>query len=128
DLARWLDGAWNRTGGSAQPGDPISTLSTVGQTSALRLEPRPCRSFLIVTPGAQASIPIMARYRVVPTSAASSGGTTTVALEPGTPAYGTSSTLVTPSDVSAVRLEIRSASVAAQTPSGGSWDIVGGAP
>jgi len=128
DLARWLDGAWNGTGGAAQPGDTVSTLNAVGQTSTLRLESRECRSFLIVTPGAAASIPVMARYRVVPVPTSPAGGGTTVALEPGTPGYGTSSTVVTPSGASAVRLEIRSASIAAQTPSGSSWDIVGGAP
>lgn len=129
DLARWLDGAWNRTGGAAQPGDAVSVLSAVGQTSTLRLESRPCRSFLIVTPGAQASLPVMARYRVLPVNTAPPG-VATVTLEPGTPTYGTSSTVVNGGGAasSAVRLEIRSASIAAQTPSGGSWDIVGGAP
>src|SRR5690606_17556888 len=78
------------------------------------------------------SLPVMLRYRVMPVVVQPQG--VQVALEPGaspqhgTSSYGTSSTVVSPSGPAAVRIEIRSASITAQTPSGGSWDVIGGDP
>lgn len=129
DLGRWLDAAWNGTGSATPPGDSVAELTAAGTTRTVQLEPRECRSLLLVTPGAQASIPSMLRYRVMPVSApASPNGMDRVAYEPGqTPQYGTSSTVV-PTQPAAVRVEIRSASISDRTAAGGSWDVVGGDP
>lgn len=132
ELARWLDAAWNGAAGPSMPGETVATLGAVGQTTSVALEPRACRSLLLVTPNAQASLPVMLRYRVMPVVVQPQG--VQVALEPGaspqhgTSSYGTSSTVVSPSGPAAVRIEIRSASITAQTPSGGSWDVIGGDP
>lgn len=129
-LARWLDAAWNGADGPA-PGEPVGELAAVGQARALRLDPRDCRSFLIVTPGPRASLPSMLRYRITPASTPESGartGALRVTAEPGASPQLATSTVVSGGRGGAVRLEIRSASIAAQTPGGGSWDIIGGEP
>ncbi len=130
DLSRWLDAAWSGTGSPTLPGEPVTELSTAGTTRTLRLEPRECRSLLLVTPSAQASIPSMLRYRVTPVSPPAGSGGAAVAVQTSGTQYGTSSTAAGTGagGGAAVRVEVRSASIAAQTATGGSWDVVGGDP
>lgn len=127
ELGRWLDAAWNGVHSGRLPGEAVAALSAVGQTRTVSLEPRNCRSFLLVTPGADASLPVMLRYRVMPPVVTPA---VTVTREPGAAASEPSgpSTVVSPVVAPALRVEIRSVSVAARTPSGGSWDIIGGDP
>ncbi|HEY8431256.1 MAG TPA: hypothetical protein VIL20_22910, partial [Sandaracinaceae bacterium] len=126
ELSRWLDAAWSGAGSPTLPGEAVVDLAAAGTARTVRLEPRACRSFLLVAPGAQASIPSMLRYRVVPESAPS-GGLQVAVQASGTgragPSVGGGG-----AGAAAFRVEIRSASIAAQTPTGSSWDIVGGDP
>lgn len=128
ELSRWLDAAWSGSGTPTVPGEAIAEMSTPGETRTLRLEPRECKSLLVVTPSAQASIPAMLRYRVTPVNAGTSG-TAQVAYQTsgGQPQQG-GSPVTNGTTGGAVRVELRSASISAQTASGGSWDIVGGDP
>ncbi len=130
ELGRWLDAAWNGTGSATPPGEVVSELTAAGTSRTLRLESRACRTLLMVTPGAQASIPSVLRYRVASVNAAAptTNGAEQVAYQPGQAQYGTSSTVVGGGGPSAVRVEIRSASISDQTAGGGSWDVVGGDP
>jgi hypothetical protein len=129
DLSRWLDAAWSGQPAGGAPGDVVAELASVGQPRTVALEARSCRAFLLVTPGAQATLPSLLRYRVL---AQGAGGGPRLPI-PGTaspapttaPQYGISASPVTPLTPS-VRVEVRTVSVAAQNAGGGSWDLVGG--
>lgn len=124
DLARWLDAAWNGDQGASNvpPGEPVLELNAAGQTSSVRLEPRACRTLLLVAPGPGATLPSTLRYRALRANPPPSRASAAVAYEVGAE--------VAPPPVrpTSVRLEIRSASIVATTPGGGSWDVIGGEP
>ncbi len=128
ELGRWLDAAWNGTGSATLPGDVVTELASPGATQSISLTSETCKSAFVVTPGAQASIPSTLRYRIAPVVPPSSGPQQ-VAYQPAPQSGATTS--VQPSgggQPRAVRVQLRSASIANQTPSGSSWDMVGGDP
>jgi hypothetical protein len=135
DLARWLDAAWNGSAEAVPPGESIAELRQVGVPQTLHIPAQDCRSVLLVTPGARASLPVMLRYRVTPLALpeeAPAEPTARVAYD-GTglgPAYRSPGLPGQPAPAPPVpvRIEVRSLSVTENTANGGDWDVVGGEP
>ncbi len=128
-LHRWLDAAWNGQRQGPPQGDRIAELRSTGSPRSVRLDTADCRSVLVVTPLSGSSLPAQLRYRVTPVVEAESGAATAQAGGQG-PRPGATSSTVVPSGTrgGAVRVEVRSVTVAAENASGGSWDVIGGDP
>lgn len=133
ELGRWLDAAWNGGTRESVPGQSVVELRTAHRPQTVRLEPMQCRSLLILVPRQQSTLPMMVRYRIAPVPAQGTAQPAPVAYD------GTGQPIVAPHPgqtnnpqqvVSgpAVRLEVRSVSITAQTAAGNSWDVVGGEP
>jgi hypothetical protein len=133
ELARWLDAAWNGGTRVSIPGSTVVELRTPRAPQTLQLAPMECRSVLVIVPRQQATLPAMVRYRVTPLA----GGQGTAQV--GALAYDGTGNVIPRAEVGipnlpqvnqgpAVRFEVRSLSVAAQTAGGNSWDVVGGEP
>lgn len=130
DLHRWLDGAWSGRQ-QAPPGEPVAELRATHRPHRAALTAAGCRSLLIVSPTARASLPARLRYRVTPVEAPPPGGGVVVANQGGTTgASGSAPTGPTPGGVArrTVRIQIRSVAVNAENASGGSWDLFRGDP
>ncbi len=123
DLGRWLDAAWNGRTSSAPPGQSVVELRSAHAPRTVALEPLACRSLLLVQPPAQATIPSTLRYRVRPSVPTATSPQHAANVQPS----ASSGTTPQPS-AATFRVEVRSASIVTQTPSGNSWDVVGGEP
>ena len=75
DLHRWLDAAWGGQRQGPPRGDPVADLRRTHAPERVRMPAASCRSLLVVSPLAEATLPVMLRYRVTPVEGASTGPT-----------------------------------------------------
>ena len=125
DLGRFLDAAMTSSPAQPPSGDSVIELHAARSPRTVRLASGSCPGMLLITPTAQASLPVTLRYRVTPI-VGSSAGAAGVASGGGASGGARPVTGVVPSGPSAVRLQIASVSVRSISPSGSSWDVVGG--
>lgn len=125
-LHAWLDAAWNGQRQGPPQGERVAELRSTHAPRSVRLDSADCRSVLVVTPISGSSLPAQLRYRVTPVAEEEGGA----AVAQGGPQPGATSSTVVPSGTRgrAIRVEVRSVSVAAENASGGSWDVIGGDP